>query len=190
VQLVDEKALVYRQVNTDLDDKYRITKTYITDPDRPTVLVDVTFESLSGKPYQLYALYNPSLDNGGDGESSDSGIVRDAALVVTDGGVASALVASPELGKRSTAYKGTSDGWQDLKNDYKMDRAHRSSPGGNVVQSARLAVDGVESRDATLSLGFAGSADGPSRARGLRLPPASMGRRRSIRLAGTSTSPR
>ena len=162
VQLVDERALEYRQINTDIEGKYRITKTYVTDYARSTVLVDVTFESLSGRPYQLYALYDPSLKNGGD---EDSGVVRDAALVATDGGVASggvasALVASPDLGKRSTGYKGTSDGWQDLKNDYKMDWGYRSSPGGNVVQTARLPVDGVESLDVTLSLGFAGSADG------------------------------
>jgi glucoamylase len=45
VQLVDEQALVYRQINTKTG-KYRITKTYVTDPARSTVLVDVTFESL------------------------------------------------------------------------------------------------------------------------------------------------
>ena len=50
VRLVDEKALVYRQVNTDRDGRYRITKTYVTDPLRSTVLVGVTFESLTGRP--------------------------------------------------------------------------------------------------------------------------------------------
>src|SRR5215218_6055099 len=160
VQLVDGRALEYRQVNTDKSGAYRITKTYVTDPARSTVLVDVTFESLTGKPYQLYALYDPSLNNSGSGESSDSGAVRNTALVATDGDVASALVASPDLAERSTGYKGTSDGWQDLKNDYRMDWGYRSSPDGNLVQTARLPVDGVQNRDATLSLGFAGSADG------------------------------
>ena len=65
VQLVDGKALESLQVNTDRDGKYRITKTYVTDPDRSTVLVNLTFESLSGKPYKLFALYDPSLDNDG-----------------------------------------------------------------------------------------------------------------------------
>src|SRR5215217_9455770 len=42
VQLAgDGRALEYRQVNTDKDGKYRITKTYVTDPARSTVLVDV-----------------------------------------------------------------------------------------------------------------------------------------------------
>ena len=34
VQLVDNRALEYRQIDTDKDGKYRITKTYVTDPDR------------------------------------------------------------------------------------------------------------------------------------------------------------
>jgi hypothetical protein len=41
-----------------------------------------------------------------------------------------------------------------------MDWNYRSSPDGNVVQTARLQVDGVDNQDATLSLGFAGTIDG------------------------------
>src|SRR5215210_8188022 len=115
VRLVDERALVYRQVNTDKDGRYRITKTYTTDPARSSVLVDVTFESLDGQRYQLYALYDPSLDNGGDDDSASR---AESRLLASDGGVASALVAAPEFGQISNGYKGTSDGWTDLRNDY------------------------------------------------------------------------
>src|SRR5215212_9997088 len=156
VQLVDKRALVYRQINTDKSGDYRITKTYVTDSTRSTLLVDVSFKSLSGKPFQVYALHEPSLDNGGD---DDSGAVSAEALVATDEGIASALTASPKLGKKSTGYKGTSDGWQDLRRDYRMDWSYTSSPDGNVVQTAMLPVDGVENRDLTLSLGFASSAN-------------------------------
>src|SRR3954467_10544984 len=45
VELVDPQALVYRQVNTAKSGRYRITKTYTTDPARSAVLVDVQFES-------------------------------------------------------------------------------------------------------------------------------------------------
>jgi glucoamylase len=41
VELVDPRALVYRQVNTATSGRYRITKTYTTDPARSAVLVDV-----------------------------------------------------------------------------------------------------------------------------------------------------
>ena len=80
VQLIDGRALVYRQINTK-PGTYRITKTYVTDPARSTVLVDVKFESLTGKPYQLYAIYDPSLDNGGTDDSATS---EGARLLASD----------------------------------------------------------------------------------------------------------
>jgi glucoamylase len=61
VELVDPRALVYRQVNTAASGRYRITKTYTTDPDRAAVLVDVRFESLDGQPYQVYVLHDVGL---------------------------------------------------------------------------------------------------------------------------------
>jgi glucoamylase len=159
VQLTgDGRALEYRQVNTDKDGKYRITKTYVTDPDRSTVLVDVNFESLSGKPYQLYVLYDPSLNNGG---MDDSATGQNGQLLASDGKAASALVAAPGFGQVSSGYLGKSDGWTDLKSDYKMDWNYRSASSGNVVQTARTSVNGLpDNQHLTLSLGFGGTSSG------------------------------
>jgi glucoamylase len=155
VQLVDNRALEYRQVDTDIDGKYRLTKTYVTDPDRSTVLVDVNFESLSGKPYQLYVLFDPSLNNGGMNDSATS---QNGQLLANDDKVASALVAAPEFGQVSSGYLGTSDGWTDLKDDKKMDWNYRSANSGNVVQTARTSINGLpDNQHLTLSLGFASS---------------------------------
>jgi glucoamylase len=156
VQLVDGRALEYRQVNTDKDGNYRITKTYVTDPARSTVLVDVTFESLTGKPLQLYALYDPSLNNGGDDDTATS---ADGRLLASDGDVASALVGNPRFGQTSSGYLGTSDGWTDLRDDYRMDWSYGSaSTPGNVVQTARTTLTGLSgSQHLTLSLGFGGT---------------------------------
>jgi glucoamylase len=161
IQLVDEKALVYRQINTDISGNYRITKTYVTDPTSSSVLVDVSFESLSGKPYQLYALYDPSLDNGGN---DDTATRAGARLLASDGGVASALVAAPEFGQTSSGYKGTSDGWTDLKNDYTMNWNYGSASKGNVVQTGRTSLTGLPgSQRLTLALGFGETTSGASR---------------------------
>jgi glucoamylase len=65
VELADSKSLTYRQINTDLDGDYRITKTYATDPARNVLLVDVRFESLSGDPYTVRVLHDPALTNDG-----------------------------------------------------------------------------------------------------------------------------
>jgi glucoamylase len=54
--LTDPRSLSYRQVNTDPDGRYRITKTYTTDPSRSVLLMRVHFESLSKAPLRLYAL--------------------------------------------------------------------------------------------------------------------------------------
>ena len=161
IRLVDEKALVYRQINTDISDGYRITKTYVTDPARSSVLVDVTFESLTGEPYQLYALYDPSLDNGGD---DDTATRSGARLLASDDGVASALVAAPEFSRTSNGFKGTSDGWTDLQNDYTMDWSYGSALKGNVVQTGRTSLTGLPgSQHLTLALGFGATTSGASR---------------------------
>src|SRR3954451_22742233 len=108
--LVDNRSLTYRQVNTAKSGRYRITKTYVTDPARNTLLIDVNFESLTGKALDLYALYDPSLANGG---MDDSGTSSGSDLLASDGTVASALTASPAFTMVSSGYLGTSDGWQD-----------------------------------------------------------------------------
>ena len=153
VQLVDGRALEYKQVNTDKSGAYRITKTYVTDPARSTVLVDVTFESLTGKPYQLYALYDPSLNNNGDDDTATS---TDGKLFAGDGNAASSLVSAPKFAQVSSGYLGKSDGWTDLKDDYTMDWSYGSaSTPGNVVQTAKTPLTGLSrSQHLTLSLGF------------------------------------
>jgi hypothetical protein len=158
VQLVDRRSLTYRQVSTARSGRWRITKTYATDPARAAVLVDVVFESLTGRPYQLYVLYDPALSNGGD---DDRGERAGDALVVFDDRNASALMTGPAPRKLSSGYLGASDGWTDLKDDHRMDWSYRSAAQArNVVQTALLPLTGVgASRRLTLALGFGGSHD-------------------------------
>ncbi len=150
---MDSRALVYRQVNTARDGGWRITKTYVTDPHRSTLLMDVTFTSLDGGDYDLYALYNPSLNNSGMGDTART---SDGALVAADGDVASALVASTGFTRTSNGFAGRSDGWADLRGDHTMDWTYTSATDGNVVQTAQLPVDG-DRASFTLALGFGGS---------------------------------
>ncbi|MGY1725333.1 glucan 1,4-alpha-glucosidase [Geodermatophilus sp. SYSU D01062] len=156
VVLADPQALSYQQVNTDRDGRYRITKSYVTDPARSTVLVDVRVDSLDGGRYTAYVLYNPSLANSG---LHDSGSTVGSALVAEDTGgdtpVASALVASPAFARVSTGFSGVSDGWTDLRDDHRLDRTYGSSPDGNVVQVGQLATQGnSRTLRATIALGF------------------------------------
>ena len=82
LSLTDPRSLSFRQVNTDPDGRYRITKTYTADSSRSVLLIRVHFESLTKEPLRLYALYDPSLSGNGDDDSgasvrrSDGGLER------------------------------------------------------------------------------------------------------------------
>jgi glucoamylase len=162
--LVAGDSLSHRQVNTDRAGRYRITKTYTTDPSRSVVLVRVRFESR--RPLQVYALYDPGLSNGGD---DDTGGSAGGALLASDAKAASALTASPGFTATSSGYLGASDGWTDLADDFRMDWRYADAPAGNVVQTARTALDGRHRQELTIALGF-----GPDRDRALAAARASL----------------
>ena len=124
VDCADPRALVYRQIDRAKSGKYLITKTYVTDPARSTVLVDIEFRSLTGDPYQVYVLHDPALTMTGD---DDTGSTQGGALVATDGTSSDAVVASRGFTKTSSGYQGVSDGWTDLDSDHRMDWTYTAS---------------------------------------------------------------
>src|SRR6266487_470279 len=99
VRLLDPQSLSYQQVDRAKSGKYLITKTYTADPARSTVLVDVDFRSLTGRPYQVYVLHDPSLTMTGD---DDTGTTQRGALVATDGTTSDALVPSSDFTRTSS----------------------------------------------------------------------------------------
>ncbi|HEX6920489.1 MAG TPA: glycoside hydrolase family 15 protein, partial [Actinomycetes bacterium] len=153
VQLLDSTSLTYRVVNTAKSGKWRITKTFVTDPARSSVLEDVTFESLTGSEYQLYLLHDPALSMTGNDDTGRSG--AGGSLLSSDGTTASAVVTSPALGKTSSGYLGTSDGWTDLASDHAMDWSYDATSPGNLVQTGRVKVNGLTNHQHfTVSIGF------------------------------------
>src|SRR6185369_4508155 len=56
-------SLTFRQINSAKSGQYTITKTYITDPRRNTVLIRVDFDSRAHAQLSVY--YDPSLNNSG-----------------------------------------------------------------------------------------------------------------------------
>jgi glucoamylase len=144
-------GLNYRQTVTDRGNRWRLTKTYTTDPARDVVLVDVRFESLTGEPYGLHLLLDPELDNDG---RDDRARTISGALVANDRRMTSALAASPAFTATSSGYAGTSDPWMDLRDDGSLDAGSDARSRGNVRQAASTALDGVTSQQLTLALGF------------------------------------
>jgi glucoamylase len=153
VSLADPRSLTYRQVNTARSGRYRITKTYVTDPARDAVLVDVRFESLTGRAYDVYVLHDPALNMTGDDDTGTS--TPGGALLSADAQVASALVTAPALTRTSSGYLGTSDGWTDLQADRRMDWTYAATAPGNVVQLGRTSLTGRPGgQRLTLAIGF------------------------------------
>jgi glucoamylase len=153
VRLLSSNSLTYQLVNTATSGNWRITKTFVTDPRRSTVLEDVKFESLTGSAYQLYLLHDPALSMTGN---DDTGRTVGQALVSSDGTTASAVATSPGLLDTTSGYlDSASDPWADLQSDHDLDGHYAASTPGNVVQAGRVPLTGLAgSQNATVSIGF------------------------------------
>ncbi len=146
------RGLTFQVVNTARSGDYRITKTFVTDPARDTLLVDVTFRSLTGEPYDVYVLHDPALGNDG---SDDTARGSESAMLSSQADMGSAVVADPALTDVSSGYFGVSDGWTDLKRDHRLDWSYTAPEQGNVVQVARTALTGLRgAQRMSLAVGF------------------------------------
>jgi glucoamylase len=158
VRLLDSQSLTYQQIDRAKSGDYVITKTYVTDPQRSTVLVDIDFRSLTGHRYQVYVLHDPALTMTGN---DDTGTTQQGALVATDGTNSDAVLASSGFRKTSSGYQGTSDGWTDLATDHQMDWTYTADQPGNVVQTGLTGLTGLPGRQhLTLAIGFASDTRG------------------------------
>ncbi|MEW9555381.1 glucan 1,4-alpha-glucosidase [Nonomuraea sp. NPDC050783] len=168
VRLTDERSLTYEQRSEDDAGRWRLTKTYVTDPTRATIAIEVTFEVLRGGPLQLYALYDPSLAGSAKG---DAGRTGDGMLLSEDtaGGVGSALASSVGFAAASTGYAGSdSDGWRQLQSEHRLPAGYGSASAGNIVQTAQIPTPGRSTRF-TLALGFGADAEAAARTARLSL---------------------
>jgi glucoamylase len=153
LEVVDSRALLFRQINTAKSGYYTITKTYVTDPQRSTVLIDIEFVSRTAN--KVFVYYDPSLNNSG---MHDMAWSEGDALLAVDDDKASALVSSSgfanidrfrtDVGPSarvarleiSNGYLGTSDGLTELKKNWKRSgfTPYQRAENGNVVQVGAL----------------------------------------------------
>jgi len=78
VALADPLSLSYRQTNTDKRHRWRLTKTYVTDPARSTVVMYVSFQSLDGRRHRVTILADAAPSNQTDAaprSCSQSGVL-------------------------------------------------------------------------------------------------------------------
>ncbi|HVI08929.1 MAG TPA: glucan 1,4-alpha-glucosidase [Candidatus Binatia bacterium] len=148
LQWLDDKALSYRQTSSDPAGRFKIGKTYATDPHRDTLLIDVTLTAPPG--YSLYVLYNPALKNCGFG---NTGYVKEDALIAEKSDMASALISSTGFAQTSVGFSGVNDGYTDLLLHHQLAWRYARAENGNIIQTGKLKGDHV-----TLALGFGSNA--------------------------------
>jgi glucoamylase len=146
VEVLDPQSLSFRQINE--NKFFTLTKTYITDPERPTILIEVEYKTRCRAPQPLYVYYDPSLNNSG---MHDSAWTEGDALLAADADKASALVVSGGFGDTTDGYFETSDGLSELqKRAFPLGNRHARAADGNVVQVAEI----KNPLRFTLALGF------------------------------------
>ena len=149
LERVNNDSLLYRQTSSEPDGKFKIEKTYVSDPQRDAVLIEVTFTAPAG--YELYVLADLSLKNSGYG---DTGFTQDGALVTQKEDVACALMSAPGFTEASSGFAGKSDGYTDLLLHHKLTWKYERAEKGNVFQAAKLGGAGRY----TVALGFGADA--------------------------------
>jgi glucoamylase len=137
LSVVDDRSLSFRQVNS--ASGITITKTYTTDPDRATLLINVVINS-SISNSALFLYYDPSLKNSG---MHDSAWTNSGALLASEANVATALVSTVGLASISNTFAS-----KDI-DFFRLPRSERAD-NGNVVQIAKL----PETKKLTIALAF------------------------------------
>jgi glucoamylase len=145
LERVNDEALLYRQTSSDPEGKFKLTKTYITDPQRDALLIDVSFSGPAAD--SLYVLFDPALKNSGYG---DKGFSQGDALVTQKGDVATALLSAPSFSELTSGFAGASDGYTDLLRHHALTRKFARAENGNILQVAKLA----EAKHFVIALGF------------------------------------
>ncbi len=146
VTLNDARSLAWTITNTSKNGLYQIQKTIFTDPNRNSLIQQVTFTALEGtlSNFNLYTLYHPAIDNEGQATTGYSTTYNGKQMLLaknSTSGHASALASSLpfKAGMISSGFVGHSDGWQDLKGgmaDSTMNWTYESGTNGNIAQMA------------------------------------------------------
>ncbi|MGH7782209.1 MAG: glycoside hydrolase family 15 protein [Candidatus Binataceae bacterium] len=157
-EYLTEHGLGVRIVNSDPDGRYQLVKEVISDPHRNAILMDVRLE---GDPdflakLHLYVLLSPHLCVGGWANNGNlTSIVGREFITANKNGTWLAMAATSAFVQRSCGYVGTTDGWQDLAQNYRLDYHFGSAPDGNIALTAE--IDLSKSHSFTLGLGFGSS---------------------------------
>ena len=158
IEVFGEDTLGWRITCEDPDGRYRIEKQIIGDPHESAVLMRLRLiaDDRWRDRLQVYVLCSPQMGAHGH---SNSAACYDAGgketLVAWQDSTHLALGATADFARSSVGYVGTSDGWTDLMESFRMDWQFRRADEGNVALMAE--IDLSESDECVLALCFGDS---------------------------------
>jgi len=142
----DEKSLIQevevlndsqvKLINRDKENKFEISHVFFTDGNRPILIDEITITA-NVDDLSFYLLTNPHLKNTG---ARDSAYVDNEGFVVKEDDISLSIRSTTGFSKKSVGFVGFSDGWQDLKKDYKMNFEFSSASEGNVATMGELKI--------------------------------------------------
>ena len=165
LEYADERALAFRQTNSDPAARYRIVKETIADSRSPVVLIRTRFEPLQpeANDYRVFMLAAPHLANQGMNNSGRALMVDNRACLAAERrGTALVIAASTTFRRRSCGFVGASDGWTDLHQNLTMDWEFESATDGNIALMGE--IDTSQNHEWTLAIGFGASVEEAARA--------------------------
>ena len=158
-EYLDEHGLGVRITSRDRADRYQIIKEIIADPHQPCLLIDARLEgddpAFLAQASSLCAARAASGVGGWGNNGNAALIVGHEFLTANKNGTWLALGASVPFVARSCGYVGTTDGWQDLNSNYKLDYQFAAAEDGNIALIGEL--DLSKTRSFTLGLGRSGA---------------------------------
>ena len=160
----EHSALFYRLTNSDRQGRYRLVKEIIGEPHSSVLLIHTRLEILDPKlngRLHLYALLAPHLKGTGQNNSAHwrdtegrklfQAVREDVHLV---------FGCAPDFKRRSVGYAGSSDGWQDLMDNFKMDWEFSHAKDGNLALTGE--IDLSNGLEFTVAVAFGRSAQSAS----------------------------
>jgi glucoamylase len=152
-EYIHPEALGVRYTNRDPEGRYTLTKEILCDPHHSVVLNHVRIEGDAGLMPRLkvYALLAPHLDGGGAGNTARAlEIAGHRMLLAWKNEWSLAMAASCGFSRLSCGFVGSSDGWRDLTENFRMDWEFGSATDGNIAMMGELdltekfTTDGLE----------------------------------------------
>jgi glucoamylase len=152
-EYIHPETLGVRYVNRDPDGRYALTKEIICDPHHSVVLTRVRLEGRESllPRLKVYALLAPHLDGGGASNTARAlEIAGHKILLAWKNEWSLAMAASCGFSRLSCGFVGSSDGWRDLTENFRMDWEFGSATDGNIAMMGELdlaeksTTDGLE----------------------------------------------